>query len=91
MRENRCVSCGAIIPEGRQVCPLCENTSVRRGHIEVEDREDEYCVICKKQCKSVLFFSTRTQGTGVIVCPECLEEAARIQRASLKKARKHHR
>lgn len=21
--ENRCVSCGAIIPEGRQVCPAC--------------------------------------------------------------------
>ncbi len=22
--DNRCVSCGKIIPEGRQVCPLCE-------------------------------------------------------------------
>lgn len=22
--ENRCVCCGAIIPEGRMVCPLCE-------------------------------------------------------------------
>ena len=22
--ENRCVICGAIIPEGRQVCPNCE-------------------------------------------------------------------
>ena len=22
--ENRCVCCGAIIPEGRQVCPKCE-------------------------------------------------------------------
>ena len=21
---NRCVCCGAIIPEGRQVCPICE-------------------------------------------------------------------
>lgn len=21
---NRCVCCGAIIPEGRQVCPTCE-------------------------------------------------------------------
>ena len=24
MNENRCVMCGAIIPEGRMVCPLCE-------------------------------------------------------------------
>ena len=24
MNENRCVCCGAIIPEGRQVCPTCE-------------------------------------------------------------------
>ena len=22
--ENRCVVCGAIIPEGRQICPACE-------------------------------------------------------------------
>ena len=22
--DNRCVCCGAIIPEGRQVCPICE-------------------------------------------------------------------
>ena len=24
MRENRCVCCARIIPEGRQVCPNCE-------------------------------------------------------------------
>jgi len=24
MNENCCVICGAIIPEGRQVCPNCE-------------------------------------------------------------------
>lgn len=23
--ENRCICCGEIIPEGRQVCPKCEN------------------------------------------------------------------
>ena len=22
--ENRCICCGEIIPEGRQVCPACE-------------------------------------------------------------------
>lgn len=24
MAENRCVCCGEIVPEGRQVCPTCE-------------------------------------------------------------------
>ena len=24
MSENRCVCCGGIIPEGQQVCPLCQ-------------------------------------------------------------------
>lgn len=23
--ENRCICCGEVIPEGRQVCPTCEN------------------------------------------------------------------
>lgn len=23
---NRCISCGAVIPEGRMVCPKCEST-----------------------------------------------------------------
>ena len=22
--EERCVICGAVVPEGRQVCPMCE-------------------------------------------------------------------
>ena len=22
--ENRCVCCGAVVPEGRMVCPICE-------------------------------------------------------------------
>lgn len=28
MMEDRCVICGKIIPEGRQVCPECERTAV---------------------------------------------------------------
>lgn len=27
MAENRCISCGEIIPEGRMVCWSCENQS----------------------------------------------------------------
>lgn len=28
MAEDRCVCCGEIIPEGRQVCPNCEHKDV---------------------------------------------------------------
>ena len=34
--ENRCVCCGAIIPEGRQVCPKCE-----AGNVPEQDEEQE--------------------------------------------------
>lgn len=29
MNDNKCVMCGDIIPEGRQVCPKCENTVIK--------------------------------------------------------------
>lgn len=31
--DNKCVVCGAIIPEGRQVCPNCENSNKKQIHI----------------------------------------------------------
>lgn len=34
--ENRCVCCGAIIPEGRWVCPTCEKGSCM--HVWIFDR-----------------------------------------------------
>lgn len=27
--EERCIVCGQIIPEGRMVCPACENVILR--------------------------------------------------------------
>lgn len=30
MNENRCVSCGEIIPEGTQVCPVCMAKALRK-------------------------------------------------------------
>lgn len=29
--ENRCVCCGSVIPEGRQVCPVCEMAVSKKG------------------------------------------------------------
>ena len=38
MNENRCVYCGEIIPEGRQVCPSCEKIQSETTKAEVVDR-----------------------------------------------------
>lgn len=32
--EDRCVMCGRIIPEGRQICPICE-----KGEPKVENKK----------------------------------------------------
>lgn len=41
--ENTCVCCGEVIPEGRQVCAICEtkNTgeAIARGMLEGIDRK----------------------------------------------------
>ena len=34
MNDNRCVCCGRIIPEGRQVCPMCEEKAKRRDVLD---------------------------------------------------------
>ena len=38
--EERCIICGSIIPEGRQVCPLCE-----RG--ERNDLVDDFSIFLR--------------------------------------------
>lgn len=35
MNENRCVCCGEIIPEGRQICWKCERKGIK------EDKEND--------------------------------------------------
>lgn len=37
MQENRCICCGAVIPEGMQVCPECR--------VEQESEAPEYSLI----------------------------------------------
>ena len=29
---DRCICCGEIVPEGRQVCPQCENGAEQNGN-----------------------------------------------------------
>lgn len=36
---DRCVCCGAVIPEGRMVCPICEKYGTNpRGYYKVSRR-----------------------------------------------------
>ena len=54
IKNNRCIVCDEIIPEGRQVCPECEKDPVYRpshytdGKIEVidfiEDKKLGFCL-----------------------------------------------
>lgn len=40
MNENRCVVCGDIIPEGRQICPICDEAAMLDGFREVKNNAD---------------------------------------------------
>ena len=43
MKENRCIKCGAVIPEGRQVCPNCENIYERlTERLDIETNKIAY-------------------------------------------------
>ena len=37
---DRCICCGEIIPEGRQVCPQCENGAEQNGNKKTTYREE---------------------------------------------------
>ena len=61
MTENRCCTCGSVIPEGRQVCLICEKTNECRGNIETEKHGEENYTVCKKKQKMKLFSSSGTK------------------------------
>lgn len=49
--ENRCVCCGEIIPEGRQVCPLCES-----GRFTEKERIEQFSTLMKPYVPEDLFY-----------------------------------
>ena len=36
--EEHCVACGAIIPEGRQVCPMCEKGVIEWYQLQLSSK-----------------------------------------------------
>ena len=65
MKENRCIHCGAIIPEGRFSCYICENAKLSKHdkvmmelkdianalniHIDYVEEEGREYLICNGQ------------------------------------------
>lgn len=43
--EDRCICCGAIIPEGRMVCPDCESGKIPAMNTKPVEKTDQYVVI----------------------------------------------
>ena len=42
MNEDRCICCGAVIPEGRMVCPNCLVT-VKEGEDDGNETRQDHC------------------------------------------------
>ena len=59
--ENRCVCCGKIVPEGRQVCPACDKCA----HVWVYDG------LCKDDGKA--YFTYRCRKCGMYREAESIE------------------
>lgn len=76
--SERCVCCGRDIPEGRQVCPLCEGKGKRQDKsiadvIPIETNlphrvSEVICVKCLKR-----WICVRPMGTHLkeLECPNC--------------------
>lgn len=73
MRENRCVMCGQVIPEGTMVCPNCEKhhkdvedlTLVETVvNIDTVDKVKEFCNLCLKCVGSVKVYGGRYVVSG---------------------------
>ena len=68
MKENRCVICGQIIPEGVMVCPSCENCHANVietvVNIDTIDKAKEFCNLCSKCNNEVLVYSGRYIVSG---------------------------
>lgn len=70
MKDNKCISCEVIIPEGRQVCPNCEE-KIRSNKMKDKLKP---CPFCGSE-KVIL---TRKSGYGIstasisrIECKKC--------------------
>lgn len=91
--ENRCVCCGDIIPEGRQVCPNCEyKYSGRKEEGQrIKPELDEILEFCE-EIEGLLYISDMrsrrpgeyTRSGEVCIC----DETAEILRRGIKSVKR---
>ena len=78
---NRCITCGAIIPEGRHICLTCERgndmqtfqpskkSKSKNYWIRLDDDFNEYKFLC---CGFEFCFDEgHPKENGVLYCPHC--------------------
>lgn len=58
MSVDRCVCCGEIVPEGRQVCLMCEATSTKCkcvicGNVFYRKRPNNNQTTCSDECRRI--------------------------------------
>lgn len=54
--EDRCIRCGEIVPEGRQVCPICEKYLERSRHKQAKGC-NTLCWECSKGVRECQWMS----------------------------------
>jgi len=59
--EERCVACGAIIPEGRQICPMCEKGVIEWYQPQISSKN----VISRSMKDGAIFSNLRHMGFRV--------------------------
>lgn len=71
--DNTCVMCGAIIPEGRMICPKCEKDDIHRKdsnmieaiiNIDTIDKVKEFYNLCSKCNGDITVYSERYIVSG---------------------------
>ena len=73
MSANLCVCCGAIIPEGRQVCPACERTETiepfkTKNKTEKEpNKMKDYYETKRRRYQEILAAYDRKVGTEITI------------------------
>ncbi len=58
--EDRCILCGDIIPEGRMVCPLCEDDPSRL-HKKKDKKKNKFFVVVANIFKKLVRRKCREQ------------------------------
>ena len=63
MQENRCICCGAVIPEGMQVCPECREEQEKKlpGYILLIPQKEE-----EEEEKPITYRAPEIRGNDVL-------------------------